>query len=215
MIPFHAALGKPTSTAGPPRVSLGSLGIAPRRLRGSAHSPSSGRKPRPPGRSIPAPRSHSDPARFSDWWPPEVRAGTGSARLSPKAHTPLPDPSRPAQAGCSAGRRSPPPAPKQGSPPPRTSPGATPCPSPRRALVQVWAAGAREDRGGRRRAPSGGRRGQGAGARVPPATPPGGGDGSLGFPPAREGVRASRPRAPFSPRRKHFWMELNFCKKNQ
>ena len=67
-----------------------------------------------PGRSTPAPRSHSYPARFSDWWPLEVRAGTGSARLSPKAHTPLPDPSPPGQAGCPPGSRCPPPSAEAG-----------------------------------------------------------------------------------------------------
>lgn len=195
MVPLRAALGKPTCTAGPSRVSLGRLGIAPRRLRGSAHSPSSGRQPRPQeGQHLP--RGHTA-TRLGSLTGGLWRFGPGQGpRDCPPRHTPR-SRSFPARPGRLPSRQQVPAAQRRsGVARLRGSrPGGTPCPSPGRALGQVSAAGAREDRGGRRRAPSGGRRGQGAGARVPPTTPPGGGAGSLGFPP-RARVSGPRARAP-------------------
>lgn len=141
--------------------------------------------------------------------------GQGPRDCLPRHTSPSPIPPRqprPAALQAEGPRR---PAPKQGSPPPRTSAGGHPLPEPRSR--------ARPGLGGRG---AGGPRGPAPGALWWPPRARSGSAGSPrdaagrgrrqpGIPPAREGVRASRPRAPFSPRRKHSWMELNFCKKNQ
>lgn len=131
MVPLRAALGKPTCTAGPSRVSLGRLGIAPRRLRGSAHSPSSGRQPRPQeGQHLP--RGHTA-TRLGSLTGGLWRFGPGQGpRDCPPRHTPrspiLPRQARPAALQAAGARR---PAPKRGSPPSRISPGGHPLPEPR------------------------------------------------------------------------------------
>lgn len=166
-----------------------------------------------PGRSTPAPRSHSYPARSltGGLW----RFGPGQGpRDCPPRHTPrspiLPRQARPAALQAAGARR---PAPKRGSPPSRISPGGHPLPEPRtRARPGLGGRGA----GGPRRPAPGAlwwpprARSGSAGS---PHNAAGRGRRQPGIPPASEGVWASRPRAPFSPRRKHFWMELNFCKK--
>ena len=206
----RAALGKPTRRA-PPGWPRGASQPRPARagavliLRPQAEN-------RVPRRANTCPEVTRRPSLVL-WWPQEVRAGTGSARLSPKAHTPTPGPSPPDQADCPPPARPRCPAQERGGPPaadlgvPRPEPGSR----------------ARPGLGGR----SAGGPGDGA---ARPLVAAAGGSGSAGPPRRRRRAGATAaedppprmkrrpglaPASPFPQKGSTFGVKPNFCKINE